>query len=74
VDYDPTEDLAKYHYGQVRTFELFLPLVLLATLAMLAEGWLANPIRAKSGSAEEIENRKSKIEIPRRMQVERETG
>ncbi|MEK7994501.1 MAG: hypothetical protein AAB403_11920, partial [Planctomycetota bacterium] len=29
VDYDPMEDLAKYHYGQVRTFDLFLPLVLL---------------------------------------------
>ena len=67
VDYDPTEDFQKYNYGQVRTFELFLPLVLLATLAMLAEGWLANPIRAKSGSAKEIEN-------PRRRQVEREAG
>ncbi len=74
VDYDPTEDFAKYHYGQVRTFELFLPLVLLATLAMLAEGWLANPIRAKSGSAEEIEKRESKIKISRQGQVEKEAG
>ena len=30
------------------TFELFLPLVLLATLALLVEGWLANPIRARA--------------------------
>ncbi len=51
VDYDPTGDFTKYHYGQVRTFELFLPLVLLATLAMMAEGWLANPRRARSEQA-----------------------
>jgi len=74
VDYDPTEDFQKYNYGQVRTFELFLPLVLLATLAMLAEGWLANPVRAKSGSAEKIEKRESKIEISRQRQVEKEAG
>jgi len=47
LDYDPTDDLQKYQYGHSRTFELFLPLVLLATLALLAEGWLANPIRAR---------------------------
>jgi len=48
VDYDPADDLQKYHAGQSRTFELFLPLVLLATLALLIEGWLANPIRARA--------------------------
>ena len=48
VDYDPTEGLQKYHYGQSRTVELYLPVVLLATLALLAEGWLANPIRARA--------------------------
>lgn len=74
VDYDPTEDFAKYNYGQIRTFGLFLPLLLLATLAMLAEGWLANPRRARSDSAEEIENRRSKIEIPPPRQLEKEAG
>jgi len=48
VDYNPADDLQKYHAGRSRTFELFLPLVLLATLALLAEGWLANPIRARA--------------------------
>jgi len=48
VDYDPADDLQKYHAGQSRTFELFLSFVLLATLALLAEGWLANPIRARA--------------------------
>ena len=47
VNYDPSEGLQKYHYGQSRTFEMFLPLVLLATLALLAEGWLANPAGAR---------------------------
>jgi len=50
LDYDPAEDLQKYQYGHSRTFELFVPLILLATLALLAEGWLANPIRAKSAT------------------------
>jgi len=57
VDYDPADDLAAYHYGHSRTFELFLPLVLLATLALLAEGWLANPVRAKSEEATPLEAR-----------------
>ena len=48
VDYNPADDLQKYHAGQSRTFELFLPFVLLATLALLAEGWMANPIMAKT--------------------------
>ena len=48
VDYNPADDLQKYHAGQSRTFELFLPFVLLATLALLVEGWLANPIRARA--------------------------
>ncbi len=50
LDYNPAEDLQKYQYGHSRTFELFVPLVLLATLALLAEGWLANPIRARSAT------------------------
>ncbi len=58
ADYDPAEDMSKYHYGRSRTFELFLPLVLLATLALLVEGWLANPIRARS---EETKPKKSRL-------------
>jgi hypothetical protein len=48
VDYNPADDLQKYHVGQSRMYELFLPFILLATLALLAEGWLANPIRARA--------------------------
>ena len=48
VDYNPADNLQKYHAGRNRTFELFLPLVLLATLALFVEGWLANPIRARA--------------------------
>ena len=48
VDYNPADNLQKYHTGRSRTFELFLPLVLLATLALFVEGWLANPIRARA--------------------------
>ena len=48
VDYNPSEGFEKYHLGQSRTFNMFLPLVLLATLALLVEGWLANPIRARA--------------------------
>ena len=55
VDYDPTDELEKYQYGHSRTFELFLPLVILATLALLAEGWLANPVRAKSEEVTPLE-------------------
>jgi hypothetical protein len=58
VDYDPAKGLQEYHYGQTRTYELFLPLILLATLALLVEGWLANPVRAKS---EEMTKSKSKL-------------
>ncbi|MBN2314968.1 MAG: BatA and WFA domain-containing protein [Sedimentisphaerales bacterium] len=55
VDYSPADELEKYHYGHSRTFELFLPLLLLATLALLAEGWLANPVRAKSEESVSLE-------------------
>jgi len=51
VDYDPAEGFEKYHHGQSRTLNLFLPLLLLATLALLVEGWLANPRRARSQEA-----------------------
>ena len=58
VDYDPTDNFQKYNYGQIRTFGLFLPLLLLATLAMLAEGWLANPVRAKSEQTTQPEGKR----------------
>ncbi|MHC4430650.1 MAG: vWA domain-containing protein [Planctomycetota bacterium] len=51
-DYDPAAGFEKYHHGQSRTFNLFLPLLLLATLALLIEGWLANPRRARPEEAE----------------------
>jgi len=45
VEFDPQERFEKYHRGQSRSLNLFLPLILLATLALLVEGWLANPKR-----------------------------
>ena len=48
VDYNPAEGFEKYHHGQSRTYNMFLPLLLLATLALLVEGWLANPRRARA--------------------------
>lgn len=57
VDYSPTDELEKYHYGHSRTFELFLPLVILATIALLAEGWLANPVRARSEEVTPLEGK-----------------
>jgi len=59
VNYDPKDDLRKYHAGQSRTYELFLPLVLLATLALLAEGWLANPVRARAEKTTRPESAKA---------------
>lgn len=47
VDYDPSGGFQRFHQGRSRTFNMFLPLVLLATLALLAEGWLANPVTAR---------------------------
>ena len=61
VDYDPSGGFEKYHLGQSRTFNMFLPLVLLATLALLVEGWLANPIRAR---AERVKEQKSEAPAP----------
>ncbi|MHC4372185.1 MAG: vWA domain-containing protein [Planctomycetota bacterium] len=51
VDYDPAGGFDRFHHGQSRTYNMFLPLLLLATLALLAEGWLANPRRAGSEKA-----------------------
>jgi len=66
VNYNPDEELQKYHSGQSRTFELFLPLILLATFALLVEGWLANPVRAMR---EETTKSGSKLATAQRKEV-----
>jgi len=43
LPYDEAVDFEQYHKGQARSVELFLLLLLLATLALLAEGWLGAP-------------------------------
>jgi hypothetical protein len=77
LDYNPADGMKEYHYGHSRTFELFLPLVILATLALLAEGWLANPVRAKSEEIAPLEgaSRSEPIdESSREVLVGRGTG
>lgn len=66
VNYNPNEELQKYHAGQSRTFEMFLPLLLLATLALLVEGWLANPVRARREETKKPENKRK---APQRKRV-----
>ena len=48
LPYDEAVDFAQYHKGQARSVELFLLLLLLATLALLAEGWLGAPRLSKA--------------------------
>ncbi|GAG15921.1 unnamed protein product, partial [marine sediment metagenome] len=43
LPFDERADFEQYHKGQARSVELFLLLLLLATLALLAEGWLGAP-------------------------------
>ncbi len=43
LPYDEVEDFEQYHKGQARAIELYLLLLLLVTLALLAEGWLGVP-------------------------------
>jgi len=62
VEYNPSAGFAKYHAGQSRTFNMFLPLVLLATLALLVEGWLANPKKAGAEKSAQVE--KTTLEAP----------
>ncbi|MHC4242825.1 MAG: vWA domain-containing protein [Planctomycetota bacterium] len=49
LPFDEAGDFEQYHKGQARSVELFLPLLLLATLALLAEGWLGAPRLSKGG-------------------------
>ncbi len=48
LPYDEAVDFEQYHKGQARSVELFLFLLLLATLALLAEGWLGAPRLSKA--------------------------
>jgi len=48
LPYDEAIDFEQYHKGQARSVELFLFLLLLATLALLAEGWLGAPRLSKA--------------------------
>jgi hypothetical protein len=61
LPFDETADFEQYHKGQARSVELFLPLLLLATLALLAEGWLGAPRLSKAGS-EKIQDTESATE------------
>ena len=49
IPFDEAADFEQYHKGQARSVELFLPLLLLATLALLAEGWLGAPRLSRAG-------------------------
>ncbi|HUU17920.1 MAG TPA: BatA and WFA domain-containing protein [Sedimentisphaerales bacterium] len=49
LPYDEAVDFEQYHKGQARSVELFLFLLLLATLALLAEGWLEAPRLSRAG-------------------------
>jgi len=53
LPYNASEDYDQKNQGQFAAFELFLSLLLLGTLALLAEGLLANPARNKYGSDKE---------------------
>jgi hypothetical protein len=55
LPFDEAADFEQYHKGQARSVELFLPLLLLATLALLAEGWLGAPRLSRAGQ-EKIQN------------------
>ncbi len=48
LPYDESIDFEQYHKGQARSVELFFLLLLLATLALLAEGWLGAPRLSKA--------------------------
>lgn len=48
LPYDESGGFEQYHKGQAKVVELYLPLLLLATLALLAEGWLGAPRLSKA--------------------------
>jgi hypothetical protein len=47
--FDEGAEYERYHKGQAKSVGLFLPLLLLATLVLLAEGWLGVPRFSQSG-------------------------
>jgi len=49
LPYDEAVDFEQYHKGLARSVELFLSLLLLATLALSAEGWLGAPRLSRAG-------------------------
>ena len=51
LPYDEAEDFEQHHKGQARAIESYLFLLLLATLALLAEGWLGSHKPSRAGSA-----------------------
>jgi len=62
LPFDEAADFEQYHKGQARSVELFLPLLLLATLALLAEGWLGAP-RLSGAGQEKIKGAETASEI-----------
>jgi len=54
-DYNEAEDFEQYRRYQARTVELYLPLLLLATLALLAEGLLGSPKPVRAGRGANLE-------------------
>jgi hypothetical protein len=61
LPFDEAADFEQYHKGQARSVELFLPLLLLATLALLAEGWLGAPRLSRAGQ-EKIQGKETASE------------
>ncbi|MCU0915399.1 MAG: BatA and WFA domain-containing protein [Planctomycetes bacterium] len=55
VAFDPDSDYTRYHAGQARVIELYLPLLLLATLAVLFEGLLGTSrVRSSAGRSSPV--------------------
>jgi hypothetical protein len=51
LPYDEAEDFGRHHKGQARVIESYLFLLLLATLALLAEGWLGSHKPSRVGQS-----------------------
>jgi hypothetical protein len=49
LPYDEAEDFEQHHKGQARAIEFYLFWLLLATLALLAEGWLGSHKPSRTG-------------------------
>lgn len=58
LPFDEAANFEQYQKGQARSVELFLPLLLLATLTLLAEGWLGAPRLSKAGQ-EKIQSKET---------------